>query len=57
MYKRNKMAKSTKRKYIVKRPCKIGLKKDGTSKKEYNKGDFIYVPKDKIKIYKNNNII
>ena len=57
MFKPNKMAKSTKLKFIVKRPCKIGLKKDGIPKKEYIKGDPIYVPKDKIKIYKNNNII
>ena len=51
------MAKTKKRRVIIKKPVKIGLKKDGTPKKEYKKGDSASLPEDKIKIYKNNKII
>lgn len=57
MCKPDKMAKTKKRRVIIKKPVKIGLKKDGTPKKEYKKGDSASLPEDKIKIYKNNKII
>lgn len=51
------MAKPRKRKYIVQRPVKIGLNKDGTPKKEYKKGDSIFLLESELINYKKNNII
>lgn len=51
------MAKVKKYKFIVARDSKIGLKEDGTPKKEVKKSERIYLTLKESKIYKQNNII
>ncbi len=51
------MAKLKKYKHIINKSIKLGLKKDGTPKKEYKKWDSIWLTKEESKNYKNLNII
>ncbi|QIG62281.1 hypothetical protein [Tenacibaculum phage JQ] len=51
------MAKVKKKKCIIAREVKIGLKKDGSPKKHYHKGKSVYLTDAEIKHYKQNNII
>ena len=51
------MAKLKKYKHIIHKSIKLGLKKDGTPKKEYQKGDSIWLTEIESKNYKKLNII
>lgn len=51
------MAKLKKNKFVIDRDIKIGLKKDGTPKKEYKKGESIWLTEPESVNYKKLNII
>jgi hypothetical protein len=46
-----------KKKCVIAREIKIGLKKDGSPRKHYHKGRTVFLTDEEIKIYKQNNII